>query len=300
MKVFVCGGSGFVGTRLTAYLLEQGHEVVALGTSKTSRIAEESNYRYISADASEVGDWQAELADVDAVVNLAGKNIFNRWTDSYKKSIYDSRVLTTRNIVDGLPDSKPVLLCSTSAVGFYGNRGDEKLDENSTAGEGFLATVGQDWEKEALQAEQKGHRVALMRFGIVLGKGGGAMAKMLPAFKMMVGGPLGDGRQWFPWIHMDDVIGAIDFIFKNKQMQGPINFTAPNPVQNREMAKTLGRVLLRPAFMPTPAFMIRLAMGELGDTLLDSQRAVPGRLLQNGYSFQYPDLEPALRQIVAS
>ena len=298
MNITVTGGSGFVGTHLTKYLLQKGHRVTALGTSQPGPEIEDDNYRYISADTTAPGPWQEVIAGVDAVVNLTGRSIFSRWTEKYKKSIYDSRILTTRNIVDALSEEKPVVFCSTSAVGFYGNRGDELLNEDSTPGEGFLAIVGQDWEKEALRGQEKGHRVVVMRFGIVLEKHGGAMAKMIPAFKMFAGGPLGNGRQWFPWIHMNDVIGAIEFCLENSDISGPVNYTAPEPVQNAELARTLGRVLGRPALMPAPAFMIRLAMGEFGETLLDSQRAVPEKLLKAGYTFQFSELEPALRQIV--
>jgi len=298
MKVFVTGGSGFVGSYLTDILLREGHRVIALGTSQAGKDFDDSNYHYISADASSSGSWQRAIEGIDAVVNLAGKSIFSRWTESYKKSIYESRILTTRNIVDALPEDKPIVFCSTSAVGYYGNRGDEVLNEYSAPGEGFLATVGQDWETEAFRAEDKGHRVVVMRFGIVLGKQGGAMAKMIPAFKLFAGGPLGNGRQWFPWIHIDDLVGAIIFALKRTDISGPVNFTAPEPVRNAELASTLGRVVRRPAIMPAPAFMIRLALGEFGATLLESQRALPEKLLKHGYEFKFPELEPAIRQIV--
>lgn len=298
MKLFISGGSGFVGTQLIDHLLRKGHRVTALATSQSGPEIDDNSYRYISADTTKPGHWQEAIEGIDAVVNLAGRSIFSRWTEKYKKSIYDSRILTTRNIVDVLPKDKSIVFCSTSAVGYYGNRGDEVLNENSTPGDGFLAKVGQDWEKEALRSKEGGHRVVLMRFGIVLGKQGGAMAKMIPAFKMFAGGPLGNGRQWFPWIHMNDVLGAIDFILEHSDMSGPVNFTAPEPVQNAELARTLGHVMGRPAIMPAPAFLIRLAMGELGGTLLDSQRAVPENLLKHGYTFQFPELEAAIRQIV--
>lgn len=298
MKVFITGGSGFVGTHLTDFLLQKGHRVIALGTSQAGGDFKDSNYHYISADAARPGNWQKAIEGIDAVVNLAGKSIFSRWTETYKKNIYDSRILTTRNIVDVLPEDKPIVLCSTSAVGYYGNRDNEVLNENSAPGEGFLAKVGRDWEKEALRAKDKSHRVVIMRFGIVLGKKGGAMAKMIPAFKMFAGGPLGNGRQWFPWIHLEDLIRAIEFTLEHSDISGAVNFTAPEPVQNAELARTLGRVMRRPAILPAPAFMIRLAMGELGATLLDSQRAVPEKLLKHGYEFHFPELEPAIRQIV--
>ena len=298
MKAFITGGTGFIGTHVSAFLLERGHKVTAVGSSARHKKIHHADFNYVSADTTREGDWQETLQDVDLVVNLAGRTIMKRWNDSYKKQIYDSRVLTTRHVVAALPPHKSITLCSASAVGYYGNRGDETLDEDASPGEGFLAEVGLDWEAEALKAEEKGVRVALMRFGVVLGKGGGAMEKMISAFRMYVGGPMGDGSQWFPWIHIDDVAAAILYIVDHQELKGPFNFSAPQPVRNRDMAKALGRMLRVPAFMPAPKFMLRLALGEVGATLVESQRAVPRNLLQSGYAFIYPDLEAAIQQIV--
>ena len=298
MNILITGGTGFVGKRLCEHVLDRGHSVIALGTTTPRELIENSRYTLLTADTSCQGDWQDALKDVDAVVNLTGRTVFKRWTTAYKKQIYDSRILTTRNIVEAIPSGKPTVLCSASAIGYYGERGDELLPEDAGSGEGFLAEIGIDWEKEAFRATEKGIRVAAMRFGIVLGKGGGAMAKMLPAFKSFVGGPLGDGNQWFSWIHIDDVIAAILFIIENESLSGPFNFTAPNPVRNRELAKTIGKTVGRPAFMPAPKLLIKLAMGELGSTLLDSQRVIPENLIKAGFQFQYPDLTSAIRQIV--
>ena len=299
MKFFITGGTGFVGKHLCASLLNQGHRVTAVGLRARQDFFQDDNFQYISADTREDGAWQEAVSGADAVVNLAGKTIFKRWTKSYKELIYESRISTTRNLVDALPQKEGLSFISTSAVGYYGNRGDEVLSEDSTAGEGFLARVGIDWEAEAERATHKGVRVVTARFGIVLGKDGGAMSKMLPAFRSFVGGPLGDGMQWFPWIHMDDVVSAIMFAVSDKNIRGPVNFCSPNPVRNRDLAGTLGRVLKRPSFMPAPGFMIRLVMGELGGVLLSSQRAMPARLLEKGYNFRYPDLGEALRQIIS-
>ncbi len=298
MKYLITGGTGFVGRHLSNFLLKRGHEVIAVGLRATPEIAQQETFRYISADTSQPGDWQDAVNEADAVYNLAGKTIFKRWTESYKQLIYDSRILTTRNIVDALPKNKQITLCSTSAVGYYGNRNDETLTEDSTGGDDFLARVGFDWEGEAFKAEEKGIRVVMARFGIVLGKDGGAMAKMMPAFKSFTGGPLGSGMQWFPWIHMADILSALMFIVENRDIKGPVNFTAPNPIRNRELAKTLGKVLKRPAFLSVPGFMIRLAMGEFGNTLLASQRAVPEKLLKHGFTFRFAELEDAIRDIV--
>ena len=298
MRILITGGTGFIGSRLCSFMLDQGHSVVAMSTTAHPQAVAHARYKSVSADTSRKGAWQKELRDVDAVINLAGRTIFKRWNAAYKKEIYDSRILTTRNIVEAIPPGSSTVLCSASAIGYYGDRGDELLPEDAGLGHGFLADVGKDWEEEAFQAIEKGIRVATMRFGIALGRDGGAMAKMLPAFRLFVGGPLGDGRQWFSWIHIDDLTAAILFIIENAAMSGPFNFSSPNPVRNQELAKTIGKTVARPSFMPAPKILIRLAMGELGSTLLDSQRVIPANLLKAGFRFQYPDLASAVRQIV--
>jgi hypothetical protein len=299
MKFVITGGLGFIGVNLSNYLLDKGHAVIALGRAATQNRITADMYQYISADTTQPGGWQKALGDVDAVVNLAGKSIFKRWSKSYKRQIYDSRILTTRNIVDALPADQSVVLCSASGAGYYGNRGDDLLKEDEKSGNDFLASVSVDWEAEALKATAKGIRAALMRFGVILGKGGGALAKMIPAFKFFVGGPIGSGNQWFPWMHLTDLMAAILFVCEHPQVNGPLNFCAPNPLRNRELAKTLGQVLGRPAIMPTPAFMVRTVLGEFGNVLLDSQRTIPAKLLSHGFEFQYPDIRSALKEVVS-
>jgi uncharacterized protein (TIGR01777 family) len=298
MKFFITGGIGFVGKHLSDFLLKKGHHVVAVGLRPDRKPIRHEHFHYISADTTETGPWQEALADVDAVVNLAGKTIFKRWTKSYKESIYNSRILTTRNLVASIPQKEGMVLVSTSATGYYGSRDNEILSENASGGDDFLAMVGRDWEAEALKAEKRGVRVVVARFGIVLDKGGGAMAKMVPAFKLYVGGPLGSGMQWFPWIHMYDLLSAIEFVLEKNDIRGAVNFCSPNPVRNKDLAKALGRCLNRPSLMPTPAFMLRLAMGEFGGVLLSSQRAVPEKLMANGFTFQFAELESALQNII--
>ncbi len=296
MKVFITGGTGFVGSYLSNRLLQQGYHVTAVGKSPVQKHIHHRNFNYVSADTTSPGKWQEYAQDSDIAVNLAGKSIFTLWTPKTKQQIYDSRILTTRNLVEAL--SANTTLISTSAVGYYGDRGEEILTEDAPPGDDFLAKLGIDWEKEALAAEKKGVRVAVTRFGIVLGKNGGAMEKMIPAFKSFLGGCLGDGQQWFPWIHVNDIVHASLFIIQHSDIQGIFNFTAPEPVRNIDFAKSLGKVLNRPAVMPAPAFLIRLFGGEFGETLLTSCRAIPEKLIKDGYEFRYPDLIEALEDIV--
>jgi uncharacterized protein (TIGR01777 family) len=299
MKVLITGGLGFVGQNLSDYLLGKGHDVIAVGRAATQNRISADRYQYISADTTQPGDWQKALGDVDAVVNLVGKSIFKRWSKNYKKQIYDSRILSTRNVVDALPAGHSVVLCSASGAGYYGNRGDDLLNEDERPGNDFLASVSLDWEAEALKGAAKGIRVALMRFGVVLGKGGGALAKMIPAFRFFVGGPFGSGKQWFSWIHLTDLMTAILFVCEHPQVSGPLNFCAPHPVRNRKLAGTLGEVLGRPAIMPAPALMVRAVLGEFSNVLLDSQRTIPAKLLSHGFEFQYPDIKSAIKEVVS-
>lgn len=297
MKIFISGGLGFVGKQLSALLLNQGNEVIASGSRPDPKIILHQNFRYIQADTRKSGQWQNVFCDVDAVVNLAGKSIFNYWTKAYKQLMYDSRILTTRNIVEALPKDRKVVLCSTSAVGYYGNRGEETLTETSSNGSDFLAKVAKDWEAEAFKAEEKGVRVAVMRFGVVLGKNGGAIKQMVPAFRFGLGGPIGNGKQWFPWIHIEDLLSAVMLILQSDTVSGVLNFCSPESVRQGDFAKALGKALCRPAIMPAPAFVIRMILGEFGATLLSSQKAVPSKLSECKFSFKYPDIQSALEEI---
>ncbi|MBC2715704.1 MAG: TIGR01777 family protein [Desulfobacteraceae bacterium] len=299
MNILITGSSGFIGSRLIDSLIDSGHDVTAIDAVSLSHKVRSNAFRFVQSDTTEPGQWQESIKIADTVINLSGQNIFHRWTDKYKQKIYDSRILTTRNIVNAFPEGKSMTLISTSAAGYYGNCGDEILDENKGAGDDFLARVCIDWEKEALLARKKGVRVMCARFGVVLGANGGALSKMVPAYRLFVGGPLGNGRQWFPWIQIDDLIGAIYFVLNNDDIDGPVNFCSPNPVRNNEFSKSLGHVLNRPSFFRTPAFMLRLAAGELGDLFLNSQRAVPSLLIASGYTFKFPGLFEALKVSVS-
>ncbi len=297
MNILITGASGFVGSHLSRFLLEKNWQVTGIGTSPEHPLAQNNNFTWISADTVQPGTWQNAVPRADVIVNLAGRTIFRRWTKKYKKQIHASRIRTTRNLVDALPPESRTVLLSTSAAGYYGSRGDEILAEGAAPGDDFLATLSKNWENEARQAEKKGARVVLMRFGVVLAAGGGALGKMVPAFKLFAGGPVGNGRQWFPWIHMADLMGAIDFLISENDLDGPFNFTAPVPVRNVHFAEELGRALGRPAIMPAPAFAIRLLMGEMGGALLNSQRAVPDRLKLAGFRFRFPDAASALSNL---
>jgi uncharacterized protein (TIGR01777 family) len=232
------------------------------------------------------------------VINLAGASIFTRWTEEAKKAIRESRMLTTRRLVEALQGGKVKTFFSTSAIGYYGFHGDETLSEEASPGGDFLALLAKDWEAEAKEAEKKGSRVVLTRFGIVLGEKGGALGQMIPLFNKYLGGPLGSGKQWFSWIHIEDLVRAYLFLLEHPEISGPVNFTAPNPVRNKELSQWLGRILGRPAFLPAPGFMLRLVLGEFGSILLEGQKVIPQKLLQAGFQFQYPEIAPALRQIV--
>jgi uncharacterized protein (TIGR01777 family) len=300
MKVVVSGGTGFVGRHLTTALLHRGDRVVVLGRSARDDSDGHPGLTLLAADTTQGGDWQRQLIDADAVVNLTGVSIFKRWTKAYKRQIRDSRILTTQQLVDGLPRERPITLVSTSAIGFYGSQGEHSLDETSAPGDDFLARLSVDWEAAAEKADQKGARVVLARFGVVLGKGGGAMGQMLPAFRFFLGGPMGDGLQWFSWIHMTDLVRGLLFALDTPDLKGPVNYTAPNPVRNIDFAKALGAALHRPAGMPAPATMLRLMLGEFAGTLLASQRVLPEKLTASAFTFEYPTIESALAEIVSA
>jgi uncharacterized protein (TIGR01777 family) len=298
MKVTITGGTGFVGSATARHFSAKGYQVSAIGSSVFPEAAGDTSYARISADTTAPGPWQRHVEQADIIINLAGRTIFKRWTKRYKQVLRDSRILTTRHVVDALRENAGQVLISASATGYYGDRRDEILPETASSGENFLAGLSADWEQEALAAARKGTRVVIARLGIVLDAGGGAMGKMIPAFRFFLGGPLGSGRQWFSWIHMQDVIRAMDFAAITPDIRGAVNFCAPNPVQNRKLAQAIGTAVHRPALIPTPGWAVRLAFGEFGATLLESQRAVAGKLLDSGFRFQYPEIQGALAQIV--
>jgi len=296
MKILVTGSTGLVGSALIPALKSSGHQIVRLVRSKPKDASE----IYWNAEQGTIN--AAELEGLDAVVHLAGENLAaGRWTDEKKKRIRESRVKGTRLLSETLAqlNEKPAVLVSASAVGFYGNRGDEILTEQSASGSDFLAEVCREWELATQAAAQAGIRVVNLRFGVIFSGEGGALKKMLTPFRLGVGGKLGSGRQYLSWIAIDDVVGAIEHALTNDSLRGAVNAVAPQAVTNREFTKTLGRVLSRPTIFPVPAFAARLAFGEMADaTLLSSQRVEPERLNEAGYTFKYPTLEAALRHVL--
>jgi hypothetical protein len=298
MRSVVTGGTGLIGRALLRRLSEP-----AVVLSRAEKPAARP------AGAGEVVRWDPlaglpppqALRGAEAVFNLMGEPAAEgRWTADRKRRIRDSRIVGTRNLVSGLAalDQRPRVLVSASAVGFYGDRGDEILDERSSRGEGFLADVCVDWEREAMAAERLGIRVVCVRIGLVMATEGGALGKMLPAFRLGVGGRLGSGRQWMPWIHVDDVVGLLLHASASEPLRGPLNGTAPAPVTNADFSAALGRALHRPALLPVPAFALHAAFGEMSGMLMASQRALPGRAIESGYTFAHPDLDDALRALL--
>lgn len=284
MKIVIAGGTGFIGEPLVRRLAARGDDVTVL----TRNPAKVEIGRGVQWDARTQGAWSVEAASADVVINLAGENIAGRWTEEKKKRAVDSRLNATHAIVEALQrePSRTRTLINASAVGIYGNRGDETLDEHSSRGSGFLADLVGRWEAAAREAEPLA-RLVIVRFGVVLAPDGGALKQMLLPFKLGVGGPLGNGRQWMPWIDREDVLRILEWAISNEHARGVYNATAPDPVRNRELARQLGRALHRPAFLPAPAFALRLLFGQMADeALLASQRALPVRLASDGFAFE--------------
>ena len=297
MKILITGASGLIGKALQKNFADNGYEMLLASRKK-------------SAKPDEI-EWDTEkgfaekdlprLEALDAIIHLAGENVAGRWTDEKKRRLMDSRVFGTRNVVEIVRklENKPGVLISASAIGIYGDRGDEILREESPAGDTFLAEICKNWEDEAVKAENFGVRVVRLRIGIVLSKAGGALAQMVTPFKFGLGGTIGSGQQWMSWIALEDVVRIVNFALENQNLNGAINAVAPNPVKNEEFTDTLGATLHRPTFLPLPAFAVNLAFGEMGDALLlDSTRVEPKKLKESGFKFNFPDLKSALEQAI--
>jgi uncharacterized protein (TIGR01777 family) len=307
MRVFVTGGTGLVGGRLIKHLQDRGDEAVVLTRHYgPARQMLGPQTPLIEGDPTQPGDWMATLDDCDAVVNLAGENLFNRrWGTAFKTLMYDSRINSTRHVVEALrrrprgADGRPKVLVNASAIGIYGPHADEELSEDSPAGPDFLSQLCVDWEREANKATEAGVRVALVRVGIVLDQRGGALPKMLTPFRLFVGGPVGSSRQWMSWIHHEDLIGLFLLALDREAATGAINGTAPNPVTNKQFSKALGRTLHRPAFFWTPAFMLRVMLGEVAHVVTTGQRVLPKRAGDLGYVFKFPSIDEALKDVLS-
>jgi uncharacterized protein len=301
VRVAVTGATGTIGRALVEALLDRGDAVTVL-TRNPARAA-------ATLPDTHAVEWRDPVSEPapadalngrDAVVHLAGEPIAQRWNADVKRRIQESRELGTRNLVAGLraAEPRPRVLVSQSAVGYYGPRGDERLDESAPPGSDFLAGVVVAWEREARAAEELGVRVVNTRTGVVLSESGGALARMLPPFKLGMGGPVAGGRQYMPWIHLDDVVGVMLRAIDDDSLSGAINLAAPEPVTNKELSRTLGRVLVRPAITPVPGFALRLLYGDMASIVTSGQRAVPAGLMELGYEFKHPQLHEALRAAV--
>jgi len=296
MKILITGATGLIGTALQKSLREKGHDLLLVSRK------EPKDSTYVQWDPENGFAESERLEGIDAVVHLAGESVSGlRWTDEKKKAIRDSRVLGTRSVVDAISDLKkrPSVFIAASAIGFYGDRGDDEMTETSKAGKTFLAEVSREWEAEARRAEDSGVRTVLLRTGIVLSKDGGALGTMLMPFKLGLGGVVGDGKQWMSWISLDDHVAVINYVLENESVRGAVNSVSPNPVTNEEFTKVMGEVLYRPTFIPVPEFAVHLAFGEMGEALLlDSIRVIPKRLEDVGFTFKFPDLKKAIENAV--
>ena len=294
MKVLITGGSGLIGSALRPVLEKQGHEVASLTRREARRTGEfhwDPEQGYVDP---------AALEGTEAVVHLAGETVAGRWTAAKKQRILESRVTGTRVISEAIAalDPHPKVLVCASGIGVYGDRGDEPVTEESEPGQGFLVDVVRAWEGAADPARAAGIRVVHTRFGVVQSHRGGALKTQLPLFRLGLGGPIGGGRQYVSWVAIDDAVGTLSFALSRDAVSGPVNVTAPGAVRQRDYARTLGRVLRRPAVLPAPAFAVRLVLGEFAGEVLNGQRGVPQRLTESGYSFRFPELEPALRHVL--
>lgn len=304
MKIVLAGATGFVGYRLIQRLLENNHDPIVFTRNVSKAVSDHgtSVQTVLWDSAGTDASWTEQLEDADAVINLAGESIAaKRWTATRKESIRASRISTTRSLVTGIGSVQkaPRLLINASAVGYYGHVPEGDVDENHPPANDFLGQLCSEWERQATRAADFGSRVVCLRFGIILGSEGGALEKLITPFKFFVGGPIGPGTHWFPWIHMTDAINAILHVMQNPDLRGPFNVTAPGVVRQHEFSKELGKALHRPSWLRVPESVLRIAVGEFAETLTTGQRAIPKRLLESGYRFEFPSLGPALADLLA-
>ncbi len=303
MKIAIAGATGFVGSRLVEQLQAQGHQIIILTRSPQKVSDRFRQAQIIGYNPLKSGEWQESISGCDAVINLAGEPIAEkRWTPAQKRVMMESRQIGTQKIVEAITKAaiKPAVLINASAIGYYGTSETSKFDETSPAGTDFLAEVCTNWEAAAQVATESGVRVVILRLGIVLGENGGALGKMLTPFSAFVGGPIGSGKQWFSWIHRDDVIKLMIAALNDSQMQGVYNATAPHPVTMTDFASTLGTVMNRPSWLPVPNFALEALLGEGAIVVLQGQQVVPTQAVANGFDFDYPLLKPALVAILGN
>ncbi len=306
MRIIITGGTGLIGSKLAQRLAAANYDVIILSRNPGKTTGLPAGIKAAKWDGQTAEGW-GHLADgAKAIINLAGASIAgdgfipSRWTDKRKKLIMDSRVKAGQAVVAAVhaAANKPELVVQSSAVGYYGPHGDETLSEATGPGQDFLAQVCQAWERSAQPVVEQGVRLVIIRTGVVLSTQGGAFPLLLLPHKLFVGGPMGSGKQYLPWIHLEDEVRAIQFLIENSQAQGVYNLCAPEPVTNRQMSRAIGQAISRPSFMPVPGFALKLLLGEAASLVLDSQRQVPQRLVQSGFTFSHPDLLPAIRQLV--
>jgi uncharacterized protein (TIGR01777 family) len=305
MKVVITGATGFVGSRLVKRLQDEGNKVLVLSrnTNNARKVFPSQAFPNVEIRAytpGVSGAWQDAIDGCDGVVNLAGEPIAEeRWTPERKQAILDSRKITTEKVVEAIAKakSKPTVLVNASAIGYYGTSETATFEENSSAGQDFLAQVCQEWEAEANKVKETGTRLVILRVGIVLGNGG-ALGKMITPFKMFAGGPIGSGRQWFSWIHLDDIVNLMIQALNRPNMQGVYNATAPNPVRMTELSNTMGQVMNRPSWLPVPGFALEAMLGDGAVVVLEGQKVLPQRTQASGFNYQYPNLQSALTQIL--
>ena len=301
-KIIVTGATGLIGRKLCSKLLEQGNEITIFTRNpEAAKKVMRGAKKYVKWNYNNPEEWKDYLNETDSVIHLAGTNIgAKRWNNKFKKELFNSRIESTRQLVNIIKncENKPKSFITASAVGFYGDRADEVLIEKSNTGKDFLSNLCSEWEKEAEKIEDQNVRRVSLRIGLVLNNEGGVLKKFLPPFKIFLGGPLGNGKQWFPWIHIEDLINILIHTIKTESLQGPVNIASPGIVRMNDFATSLGKVLQRPSFFQVPKFILKIAVGEFADAIISGQKVSVDKLLNSGYNFRFTDLEKALKNLL--